>query len=232
MVDTSGAYKGLAERGKASLWLWFIALWYVREMAYRIFAAALVSALPLAASAQVTPGDLTGTPVVSDYVPVAIDTSLGRIVVALDRLHAPVTTNNFLSYVDAHKLDGESFYRAMPYGEGGLIQGGVTSDARKLNPSIAFESTDKTGIKNTAGTIAMAALAPGKAQADFFIETTDIPGFDGPNGFAAFGKVVEGMDVVKAILAAPVSPTKGEGPMRGQMLDPPVKILKAQRLSK
>lgn len=166
----------------------------------------------------------------SGLVPVAIETSAGRIVVALDQAHAPLTTANFLAYADAHKFDGESFYRAMPYGSGGLIQGGITSDARKLNPPVAFESSDQTGIRNVAGSIAMAALAPGKARADFFIETTDIPGFDGPNGFAAFGHVIEGMDVVKAILAAPVSPTKGEGPMKGQMLDPPVKILKVERL--
>lgn len=166
----------------------------------------------------------------SGLVPVAIETSAGRIVVALDQAHAPLTTANFLAYADAHKFDGESFYRAMPYGNGGLIQGGITSDAHKLNPPVAFESSDQTGIRNVAGSIAMAALAPGKARADFFIETTDIPGFDGPNGFAAFGHVIEGMDVVKAILAAPVSPTKGEGPMKGQMLDPPVKILKVERL--
>jgi peptidyl-prolyl cis-trans isomerase A (cyclophilin A) len=168
----------------------------------------------------------------SGLVPVAIDTSLGRIIVALDKAHAPLTTANFLAYVDSGKFDGESFYRAMPYGDGGLIQGGITTDARKLLPPVAFESSDRTGIRNVAGSIAMAALAPGKAQADFFIETTDIPAFDGPNGFAAFGHVVEGMDVVNAILSAPVSPTRGEGPMKGQMLEPPVKILKAERLSK
>jgi peptidyl-prolyl cis-trans isomerase A (cyclophilin A) len=163
-------------------------------------------------------------------VPVAIETSLGRFVVALDAEHAPLKTANFIKYADLHKFDGETFYRAMPYGSGGLIQGGITSDARKLDPPVAFESSAQTGIKNVAGSIAMAALAPGKAQADFFIETTDIPGFDGPSGFAAFGHVVEGMDVVKAILAAPVSPTKGEGPMKGQMLDPPVKIIKVERV--
>jgi peptidyl-prolyl cis-trans isomerase A (cyclophilin A) len=163
-------------------------------------------------------------------VPVAIETSLGPTVVPLDQPHAPLTTANFLAYVDSHKFDGESFYRAMPYGEGGLIQGGIRSDARKLNPPVAFESADRTGIHNSAGAIAMAAPAPGKAQADFFIETTDIPAFDGPDGFAAFGHVIEGMDVAKAILAAPVSPTKGEGPMKGQMLDPPVRILKMERV--
>jgi peptidyl-prolyl cis-trans isomerase A (cyclophilin A) len=171
-----------------------------------------------------------GPAVQSAMVPVAIDTSLGRIVVDLDQAHAPLTTANFLSYVDAHKFDGESFYRAMPYGSGGLIQGGITSDGRKLNPPVAFESSDQTGIHNVAGSIAMAAFAPGQAQAAFFIETTDIPAFDGANGFAAFGHVTQGMDVVKQILAAPVSPTKGEGAMKGQMLDPVVKIVKVSRV--
>ena len=76
---------------------------------------------------------------------------------------------------------------------------------------------------------------PGTAQADFFILLSDMPGLDagGPggdaDGFAAFGHVIEGMDVVKKICDAPVSPTKGEGAMKGQMLDPPVKIIKAER---
>ena len=193
--------------------------------------ALILAAFSAPAFAQATSVDLLRPPIHSDYVPVAIDTSLGRIVVALDRLHAPLTTENFLRYVDSHKFDGESFYRAMPYGAGGLIQGGITSDARKLNPPVAYESSEKTGIQNKAGAIAMAALAPGKAQADFFIETINIPAFDGPNGFAAFGRVIEGMDVVEAILAAPVSPTKGEGPMKGQMLEPPVKIITIQRVN-
>lgn len=165
----------------------------------------------------------------SGLVPVAITTSMGRIVVALDKAHAPLTTANFLAYVDAHKYDGENFYRAMPYADGGLIQGGIRL-ANKLNKPVAYEGSDQTGIHNVGGSIAMAALAPGKAQADFFIETRDIPGFDGPEGFAAFGHVIEGMDVVKAILAAPVSPTEGEGAMKGQMLDPPVKIIKMERV--
>jgi peptidyl-prolyl cis-trans isomerase A (cyclophilin A) len=161
-------------------------------------------------------------------VPVAIQTSLGRIVVALDRGRAPLTTANFLAYVDSGKLNDESFYRAMPYGSGGLIQGGVTSDSRKLREPVAHEPASKTGIRHEAGTISMANFGPGTARSDFFILTTDVPSFDG--SFAAFGKVVEGMDVVKAILAAPVSPTKGEGPMKGQMLEPVVKIVKAERL--
>ena len=101
---------------------------------------------------------------------------------------------------------------------------------------IAHEPTSATGLKHVAGTISMARLAPGTATAGFFILTTDIPGFDAggyggdPDGFAAFGHVVEGMDVVNKIFASPKSPTKGEGVMKGQMLDPPVKIIKVERV--
>lgn len=168
-----------------------------------------------------------------DLVPVAIETSLGRIVVALDRAHAPVTTANFLKYVDLKRYDGQTFYRAMKVGDGGLIQGGIRTDARKLLPPIAHEPTSQTGIRNVAGAISMANAGPGTARADFFILATDVPSFDGTAdqpGFAAFGKVVEGMDVVKAILAAPVSATKGQGVMVGQMLDPEIRIVKAERV--
>jgi peptidyl-prolyl cis-trans isomerase A (cyclophilin A) len=169
-----------------------------------------------------------------DLVPVAIDTTLGRIVVALDRARAPVTTGNFLRYVDAHRLDGETFYRAMKVGDdGGLIQGGIRSDSRKLYPPIAHEPSNQTGLKNVAGAISMANGGPGTARADFFILVSDMPTLDATAdqpGFAAFGHVVEGMDVAKAILAAPVSPTAGEGPMKGQMLEPAIKIVKVARV--
>lgn len=189
--------------------------------------AALAAILAAPAFAQpVSPAE--------DLVPVGIETSAGRIVVALDRARAPVTTANFLKYVDAHRYDGESFYRAMKIGDaGGLIQGGIRSDARKLYPAIGHEPTSQTGIRNVAGTIAMANAGAGTARADFFIMTTDVPSFDSTAnqpGFAAFGHVVEGMEVVKAILASPVSPTKGDGPMKGQILEPPVRIIKASRV--
>jgi len=193
------------------------------------FAAAPLLAQPRA------PALLAPAPA-ADLVPVAIDTSLGRIVVALDRAHAPVTTANFLRYVDTHHLDGETFYRASHMGDAGLIQGGVRSDVRKLYPPIAHEPTSETGLKNVTGAISMANAGPGTAKADFFILLSDMPGLDagGPggdaNGFAAFGHVTEGMDVVKAIFASPVSPTRGEGVMKGQMLDPPIKIIKAERV--
>src|SRR5947209_16526962 len=96
-----------------------------------------------------------------DLVPVAIDTSLGRIVVALDRGRAPVTTANFLHYVDTHRFDGQNFYRAMHIpdangADGGLIQGGITTDARLLYPPVAHEPTTQTGLHNVTGAISMA----------------------------------------------------------------------------
>ena len=211
-------------------------------MKHRLLAAALLAAFAVLALAQAT---ATATPTVpapkEDLVPVAIETNLGRIVVALDRAHAPVTTANFLHYVDTHRYDGQVFYRAMHVADqngadGGLIQGGITTDARKLFPPIAHEPTSETGIHNVAGAISMANAGPGTARADFFILLSDMPGLDanGPggdaNGFAAFGHVTEGMDVVRKIWESPVSQTKGEGAMKGQMLDPQVKILDAKRL--
>jgi peptidyl-prolyl cis-trans isomerase A (cyclophilin A) len=191
------------------------------------FAFALSLLLASPAAAQTTPVAPAPT---EDLVKVALDTSAGRIVLALDRARAPITTANFLKYVDAGRFSGESFYRAMKFTDGGgIIQGGITTDARKLYPAIKHEPVSETGIKHVAGTVSMAAFSPGSAKADFFILTTDIPSFD--NNFAAFGHVVEGMDVVKSILAAPTSPTKGEGVMRGQMLDPVVKIMKATRVA-
>lgn len=172
-------------------------------------------------------------PPAEDVVNVALDTEKGRIVIALDRGRARLTAANFLRYVDSGKYDGETFYRAMPYGKGGLIQGGIRSDARKLLPPVEHEPTSQTGLKNVAGAVSMARLAPGTAQADFFVLTTDIPAFDASAadpGFAVFGKVIEGMDVVRAILTSPVSPTRGEGVMKGQLLEPAIRITKASRL--
>lgn len=170
-----------------------------------------------------------------DIVRVAIDTSAGRMTVALDRGRAPLTVANFLRYVDTHHYDGQSFYRAMRYDKGGLVQAGVTSDARLLFPPVAHEPTSQTGLHNVRGTLAMARLRPGSARGDFFILASDTPSFDAggeggdADGFAAFGHVVEGMDVVEKILHAPVSATKGAGVMKGQMLSPVIRIVKAAR---
>ena len=199
-------------------------------MTKRIILAALLaaSAPSFAQTAEPAPAPA----VAKDLVKVALETEKGRIVLALDKARAPVTTTNFLAYVDKGWLNGQPFYRALKYGEGGIIQGGVRDGAKQL-PPIKHESTATTGLKNVGGTIAMANAGAGTARSDFFIMTHDVPAFDakGPDiGFAAFGRVIEGMEVIKAILASPVSPTKGEGVMRGQMLEPVVKIVKATRV--
>ena len=210
-------------------------------MKRRFLAALMLAAIAVPANAQAPEAPAEAPAPQDDLVPVAIDTSLGRIVVALDRGHAPITTANFLHYVDTHRFDGQNFYRAMHMadgkgGDGGLIQGGITTDARKLFPPIAHEPTTQTGLHNVAGTISMANAGPGTAKADFFILLSDMPGLDanGPggdaNGFAAFGRVTDGMDVVRKIFDSPVSPTLGAGAMKGQMLDPKIKIVKVERV--
>jgi peptidyl-prolyl cis-trans isomerase A (cyclophilin A) len=117
----------------------------------------------------------------------------------------------------------------MPYGEGnGLIQAGITKDARLLFPPVAHEPPSATGLTHEAGSLLLANLGPGTARSDFFITLGPIPGFK--DSFALFGRVVEGMDVVKAIFASPVDPDKGAGPMKGQMLSPTVVIRSARRV--
>ena len=173
---------------------------------------------------------------------VAIITELGMIELALDGAHAPISTANFLHYVDTRRLDGTTFYRAMHLAWGdqpnGLVQGGQR-DPRRLFAPIAHEPTSQTGVRHKAGTVSMARFAPGTATADFSILLTDMPGLDADPasadpetqaGYAAFGQVTAGMDVVRAIWEAPISATLGEGFMRGQMLDKPVKVLSVRRL--
>lgn len=170
-------------------------------------------------------------------VRISLQTSLGPIVIELEKERAPVTTANFLRYVDGKRLDGTGFYRAAKVADGyGLIQGGVRNDPKRVLPPIAHEPTSRTGLTHGDGTISMARAAPGSATGDFFITIGAMPSMDadpaqpGDNaGFAAFGRVVEGMDVVRQILDAPKSPTEGEGVMKGQMLAPPVRIITARR---
>lgn len=171
-------------------------------------------------------------------VTVRLETTEGAIVVALKPDRAPITTANFLSYVDKKKFDGISFYRAVNVAPGyGLIQAGIRGDARQLLPPIAHEPTTQTGLSHVDGAISMARNAPGTANASFFITVGNIPSMDadpkqpGDNlGFAVFGHVTEGMEIVRHILQEPTSPTEGEGVMKGQMLVQPVRILSARRL--
>ncbi len=195
-------------------------------MVHRLILLALLC-LAAPASAQERPAT----------VRVVLQTARGNILLELEAARAPVTTANFLRYVDARRLDGTDFYRAMRTGpDSGLIQGGI-NDPRRLYPPIAHEPTTQTGLSHVDGAISLARLAPGTATAHFFISVGSMTGLDaGPNaygdrlGFAVFGRVVEGMEVVRRILAAPTSPTEGEGVMRGQMLAPKIRIVTARRV--
>jgi peptidyl-prolyl cis-trans isomerase A (cyclophilin A) len=169
-------------------------------------------------------------------VQVILETGAGPIVVEVDPVRAPITAANFLRYVDAERLDGMEFYRAMRTGpEAGLIQGGVR-DAQRLFPPIPHEPTSQTGLSHVDGAVSVPRFAPGTAQGDFTIMVGDQlyldagPGSGGDGlGYAVFGRVVEGMDVVRRILESPTSPTEGEGVMRGQMLEPRIRIVTARR---
>jgi peptidyl-prolyl cis-trans isomerase A (cyclophilin A) len=170
---------------------------------------------------------------------VVLSTGAGSITVELAIDKAPLTGANFLRYVDARRLDGSRFYRSMriaPEPLNGLIQGGLGGLPVRTFPPVAHESTIETGLRHLDGTISLAREAPGTARCDFFICIGPVPSLDadptapGDNlGFAAFGQVTDGMDVVRKILLSPLSPTLGEGPMKGEMLDPTIPILTARR---
>lgn len=201
----------------------------IRSLAIALF----LLAAPLAAQGQPDAGPASAT------VKVRLDTSEGAILIALDKARAPITTANFLRYVDGRKFDGASFYRALTFPgrpDLGLIQGGAKGDPKRLLPPIAHEPSTTTGLQHGEGSISMARGAPGSAQGDFFITLGGFPALDaqpgapGDNqGFAVFGRVVEGMDVVRRILAAPVSATAGDGAMKGQMIEQPIVIRAARR---
>ena len=168
-----------------------------------------------------------------------LQTDKGAIVLELAVDKAPVTAANYLRYVDARRYDGTAFFRASQAPGAptvGFVQAGIKNPAKLFRP-IAHESTLQTGLKHGDGTISMARLAPGTAQSDFTIISGPAahmdanPAAPGDNlGYAAFGQVVEGMDVVRAILAAPRNGPAPSPVMAGQMLDPPVKILSARRV--
>lgn len=197
--------------------------------------------MPLAAQTPSVPIPTT-TPTVAAPKPamvrVELVTEQGPILLELEKERAPVTTANFLRYVDGKRLDGITFYRASKVAPHfGLIQGGVRNDPKRVYSDIAHEPTSATGVTHGDGTISMARAAPGTASGDFFITVGAMPTMDadpkapGDNlGFAAFGRVAAGMDVVRRILDAPTSSTDGEGAMKGQMLAPAIKILAARRV--
>jgi peptidyl-prolyl cis-trans isomerase A (cyclophilin A) len=167
-------------------------------------------------------------------VRVVLHTGAGDIIVAVETVRAPVSARNFLRYVDQRRLDGASFYRAMNVGPtDGLIQGGWRTNPRRMLPPIAHEPTSRTGLSHTDGAVAFARGAPGTAQSEFYIVAGNLTALDASGidpGYAVFGRVVEGMDVVRRILASPKSPTEGEGVMRGQIIAPTVRIVTARRI--
>jgi peptidyl-prolyl cis-trans isomerase A (cyclophilin A) len=179
-----------------------------------------------------------------DLVRVAVVTDQGTITLDLDAKRAPITARNFLRYAEQRRFDGTVFYRVMRLKWGqqpnGLIQGGTRGDPRRELPPIAHEPTSQTGVLHKAGAISMARWAPGTAKGDFSILLSDMPGLDADPasgnpelqaGFAAFGYVVTGMDVVRKIYDLPLSPTAGEGVLKGQMLERPVRVLTVRRMA-
>ncbi|MCW1400992.1 peptidylprolyl isomerase [Novosphingobium sp. MW5] len=176
-------------------------------------------------------------------MPIALVTTLGTITIELDHKHAPLTTENILRYVDQRRLDNSSFYRSMRLAWGtppnGLIQGGVQMDPKRTLKPVAHEPTSQTGLKHVAGAVSLARNAPGTGMAEFSILLSTLESLDAdpkgttPDaqaGFAVFGKVTSGMDVVRKIWDSPLSATKGQGSMKGSMIDVPVKILTVRRV--
>jgi len=195
----------------------------------------LALTLALAATPALAQGPAAGP------IRVILTTTEGPIMIELYPEKAPISVANFLRYVDAKRYDGASFYRASrPPGatsaDYGLVQGGVRDDAAKMFPPIKHEPTTQTGLSHTDGTISFGRFAPRTATSDFFICVGDQnyldanPKAPGDNlGFAAFGRVVEGMEVVKKILVMPVDPNAGGAAMRGEILRAPVPIVTARR---
>ena len=177
-------------------------------------------------------------------VRVRVQTELGDIVVEVDQAKAPATAANFLRYVDAGHYDGGMWHRTVKMNNQPespvkieVIQAGVNPDRAKDGfPPIALERTSKTGILHKDGVISMARGAPDSATSGWFICINDQPSLDfggarNPDGqgFAAFGRVVSGMDIVRKIQASPSS-TNLSTNAEAQRLTPPIKILKVSRL--
>lgn len=171
---------------------------------------------------------------------VALETGVGRVVIELAADKAPVTAANFLKYVDQKRLDGVTFYRTVKVADRyGFVQFGANGDPKRILPPIAHEPTTRTGLSHIEGTISVARFEPGSARGEFTISVGDNsrsldanPAAPGDNqGYAAFGRVVEGMEVIVTILDAPVSPTKTlSGVFQGQVPEAAVKVVTARRV--
>jgi peptidyl-prolyl cis-trans isomerase A (cyclophilin A) len=200
----------------------------------RAVAAALLTVLAAAGAASQAPG-AGGLPVV------VFETAAGTIEVEVDARRAPITAANFLRYVDAGLYDGGTVNRAVRPDntvrrdvEIQVIQFQIdAARERDAFPPIPLERTSATGLKHVNGTLSMARLGPDTATGSFSIVIGDQPSMDAGGrrhpdgqGFAAFGRVVRGMEVVKAIQAAP---TGRDGPYGTETLSPPIRVVKACR---
>jgi len=169
---------------------------------------------------------------------VLIKTNHGPILVELEAKKAPITSANFLRYVDTHGYDGGFFYRAVKDPEtpgAGTIVGGPNPKVHPF-PPIPHESTTKTGLRHVTGTISLGRFDPGTATNNFFIcagpepYLDAHPGAPGDNlGYAAFGQVIEGMEVVHTILTLPTDGKTKFVEQRGEWLKPRVPILSMRR---
>ena len=207
-------------------------VWHDPGMVKRFAAALVLIASPPAAQevdASISPAHETTRAI--------IETTAGNITVALETERAPITAGNFLRYAEQGRFDGTTFYRAMSLDweqPNGLIQAGTQNDPARILDPIMHEPTSQSGVLHKRGTLSMARFEPGSATGDFSILLRATPYMDADPasedadrraGFAAFGHVVDGWDVVLAIHALPIDPDKGEGWMKGQMLANPVEII-------
>lgn len=195
----------------------------------------MIRALVCLLAAQVAAPAPTPAPAPAT-VRVALTTSEGRIVLELEKERAPVTTANFLRYVDQKRLDGVTFYRTVKVQPAyGFVQFGVQNAPKRVLPPIRHEPTTQTGVHHTDGAISLARLAPGTGAGDFTISVGDQrfsldadPTRPGDNvGYAAFGHVVEGKDVILRILDAPVATG---GFFKGEQIAKPVVIATVRRV--
>jgi peptidyl-prolyl cis-trans isomerase A (cyclophilin A) len=170
----------------------------------------------------------------AQLIPVELRTSEGDIRIELDRAHAPITDDNFLKYADAGAYDGTIFHRVVP---GFVVQGGGwTADLHERakdaaaagHPDVPIKNEWQNGLKNQRGTIAMARdAAPDTATREFYINLVDNPKLDtarektGNAGYAVFGRVVHGMEVVDRIGHAPTHPVQVAGVTDGSMENVP-----------
>ena len=169
-------------------------------------------------------------------VRVRIETALGTIDAEIDTVHAPRSAANFLRYVDAGMFEGGQFHRSARLETQAdrpvkieVIQASLSDEQEKHEfPPIALERTSETGLTHKDGTLSMARAQPDTATSSFSICVGDQPSLDfggkrNPDGqgFAAFGRVIAGMDVVHKIHRAPA---------KGEQLDPPVRILRIRRI--